>query len=393
MRIHFIYLFFISLVLAACQNPNTASRTIDGQFERNANPLETQRIGTVSGNDQGIMNNGQQQAFNPARGKVAILLPLSGPQKDIGQALLQAAQLAVFDMSEPEFELLPFDTNGTPQGASAAVQKAASQNAKLILGPLLADNVAAAGITARQYNLNVIGFTTDWTKAGGNVMTIGILPFDQGTRMAQYAAQANKKRSAIINDNGAYSNAVISAFNQAARAYGISITAQVTPQTVSSLAAQKGSFDAILMPTDGQTTLSIGNQLNAIGLGSNTVLWMGTGLWDGEQIKRNPMMTNAVYAAPDPSSRQSFENNYRSLYGVTPPRLSSLAYDATALSVILLKQNPTVYPQNIMNASGFSGIDGIFRIQSNGLAQRGLAIHRITGRGDNMVINQAPKSF
>ena len=395
MRIHFIYLFLVSILLAGCQNPNDLSRPADGQFGRAHQGTQTtpQTMGTVSGKDQSIMTDGQQIAPQAAVGKVAILLPLSGAQKDIGQSLLQAAQLAVFDMGEAGFELLPFDTNGTPQGATAAVEQAAAQNVKLILGPLLANNVSAAGTAARQHNLNVIGFTTDWTKAGNNVMTIGILPFDQGTRLAQYAAQTGKKRVAIINDNGAYANAVVTAFQQAAKAYGITVTAKATPQTVANLGTQRGAFDAILMPVNQSIAANLATQLSAIGLGSNQILWMGTGLWDDDKIKRNSLMANAVFAAPAPQPRQSFERNYQSLYGTTPPRLSSLAYDATALSVVLLKQNPTIATQSIMNPSGFAGIDGIFRFQSNGLAQRGLAIHRITGRGDSTVIDQAPNSF
>ena len=45
--------------------------------------------------------------------KVALLLPLSGRGADTGQAMLNAAQLAMFDLqASTYFELLPIDTNG-----------------------------------------------------------------------------------------------------------------------------------------------------------------------------------------------------------------------------------------------------------------------------------------
>ncbi|MCB9986266.1 MAG: ABC transporter substrate-binding protein [Rhodospirillales bacterium] len=68
--------------------------------------------------------------------RVAILVPQSGSNAAMGQALLQAAQLAVFDLNEPNFQLIPKDTMGTPEGARMAVDQAARDGARLILGPL-----------------------------------------------------------------------------------------------------------------------------------------------------------------------------------------------------------------------------------------------------------------
>jgi len=50
---------------------------------------------------------------------VALLLPLSGPSGALGKGMLAAAQLALFDV-QSEIELLPRDTQGSPQAASAA---------------------------------------------------------------------------------------------------------------------------------------------------------------------------------------------------------------------------------------------------------------------------------
>ena len=82
----------------------------------------------------------------PAQGiPVAILLPLSGPRGELGKAMLDAAQLAVFEVAGQNFILLPYDTKGTPEGAEEAAARAMGRGAKLVLGPLLADSVAKIG--------------------------------------------------------------------------------------------------------------------------------------------------------------------------------------------------------------------------------------------------------
>jgi hypothetical protein len=67
---------------------------------------------------------------------VAILLPLSGRDAQLGQQMLEAAELALFDAADERFTLLPVDTGGTPGGAVGAAEKAIGQGARLILGPL-----------------------------------------------------------------------------------------------------------------------------------------------------------------------------------------------------------------------------------------------------------------
>ena len=52
------------------------------------------------------------------RTRVALLAPLSGPRANLGQAVLDAAKLALFDVADEEFELRPYDTAATAEGGS-----------------------------------------------------------------------------------------------------------------------------------------------------------------------------------------------------------------------------------------------------------------------------------
>jgi hypothetical protein len=112
----------------------------------------------------------------PERIAVGLLLPLTGPEADIGQSILDAAQMALFDTADENFVLLPRDTGGTPEGAARAVRDALSGGAKLILGPLLAQDVAAVAPEARAAHVPVVAFSTDSSVAGDGVYLMGSLP-------------------------------------------------------------------------------------------------------------------------------------------------------------------------------------------------------------------------
>lgn len=54
--------------------------------------------------------------------RVGLLLPLTGRASKVGQEIMNAAQLALFDFAGPRYELLPYDTKSTPEGAMQAAQ-------------------------------------------------------------------------------------------------------------------------------------------------------------------------------------------------------------------------------------------------------------------------------
>jgi len=105
-------------------------------------------------------------ASGPA--KVALLVPLSGANAELGRAILDAAQLALFEMPGDRLTLVPRDTGGNAEGAAGAARAAIGEGARLILGPLLAAEVAAVKPIARDAHVNVIAFSTSTDLAGGN---------------------------------------------------------------------------------------------------------------------------------------------------------------------------------------------------------------------------------
>ena len=75
----------------------------------------------------------QPRRLESAKYKIGILLPLSGRRELLGRELLDAAQIAVFDLADKDFVIGPFDTKGTEVSAAAA-QEAVRTGVDLGLG-------------------------------------------------------------------------------------------------------------------------------------------------------------------------------------------------------------------------------------------------------------------
>ena len=329
--------------------------------------------------------------------------------------MLQAAQLALFDLNEKNFELMPRDTKGTAQGAAQAASSAINEGAQLILGPLFADAVRSVKGVAASRNVNVIAFSTDWTLAGGNAFLMGFMPFSQVERITKYAAAKGIRSAGIVAPQDKYGNIATTSFESAARKSGLNITQRfrfnAAKRNLTPLLKNFTNFEArgqnpaaplpwqaVFMPVGGQQADAIGGSLSYYGATRDKVKKLGTGLWDDPRVAGLPHMQGAWFAAPSPKSRANFERKYQSTYGTQPPRLATLAYDAAALAIVLNRMGlkskgaPSYDRNSITNPNGFSGIDGIFRFGKNGIVQRGLAVLEIRQRRV-VEIDPAPRTF
>ena len=101
--------------------------------------------------------------------------------------MLDAAQMALFDVGDNKLVLLPRDTAGTPGGARLAAQEVIKEGAEVILGPLLAADVAAVSPIAAQANIRVLAFSNDASVATDGTFLLGFRPEEQVRRVVAYA--------------------------------------------------------------------------------------------------------------------------------------------------------------------------------------------------------------
>ncbi|MGH1376185.1 MAG: penicillin-binding protein activator [Alphaproteobacteria bacterium] len=348
--------------------------------------------------------------------KVAILLPLSGQHARLGEAMLNAAQMALFDVGHNNFTLVPKDTKGTPQGAREAARGALQDGAKLVLGPVFSPSVKAARQVTQSANVNMIAFSTDWTLANSRTFLLSFLPFDQVERVVSYATHSGYNRIGLISPTDSYGDGVVSAYNAVAARQNLIYSrverfspngTKLTPtmRKFSDYDARKAAgnvhgapFDAVLMPVGGAMARQIGSFLNHYDLPPRQVRRLGTGLMDDTSLASDKTLDGTWFAAPAPKPRQKFERRYHTLHYKKPPRIATLAYDATALAAILARtglqrNNRAAFDHtSITNPNGFSGVDGIFRFRSDGIIERGLAILEYK-KGKIIMIENAPRTF
>lgn len=385
----FLFALFLSVIclLSGCAEErgegwrNGASQTISG----------TDDVASPSDQTPPVLEN-----MTAEKAKVALLVPLSGRGQDTGEAMLNAAQLAMFDLKADQyFELMPKDTGGN---AANAASEAVRDHANVILGPLFADDTKSTATIANNQGVAVLSFSTDVSAAKNNVYLMGFLPQTQVDQVLKYALAQGKNRIALIAPRDAYGDSVATEFYKFGNRYKLNTTGLVRfdPQylpTISDIARLKSAApQAVLIAAAAPTAAKISAQMTAQGLPPTLVKRLGTGLWDDAASAQFPELQGAWFAAVSPQLRSGFEGRYQRTYGQVPPRLASLAYDATSLAVVLAKENQPYTRTALERRNGFAGVDGIFRFNEDGLVERALGIMEFRN-GRAVLIEIPPNNF
>lgn len=333
--------------------------------------------------------------------KIGLLLPLSGSNASLGQAMLQASEMALFESGSDNLSLEVRDSEQMG-GPAAASQQLVAAGVEAILGPVFAPAVAQAAVPARAAQVPLISFSTDKSVAGNGVYVMGNLPQLQVDRVVRYAATRGYKRVAALVPDSPFGRAVTGQLQQTLLAIGGTLASiQFYPPGTTDfspflerLGAAKGSFDALLIPEGADVLRTVVPLLSYYGMAQTTVHLLGTSLWNDQSLLREPALVGGLFAAPASEAWAGFADRYRSNYGTQPPRIASLAYDATLLAAALTRDpaHPRIDDNLLTSPDGFSGIDGIFRFRPDGGVDRGLAVFEIQTGAFGMV-DPPPQSF
>ena len=330
------------------------------------------------------------------RHRIALLVPLSGPNADIGVSISNMVQLAQLDTKTDRLRITNYDT---AKGAGAAARQAVADGNRLILGPLLSEDVIAVAPIARAGNVPLLSFSNDATVSGNGVFLLGYSPQQSIDRVVDHARSTGKKRFAALIPATTYGDRALASYKTAVEQKGGTLVAAESYDrsavalsgAVRRLSRIEGGYDTLLIADGGTTAMQAAPLVRTTG--GKTAQLLGTELWNTESaIAGNAALRGAWFASVSDGLYGQLATKYRTRYGGPPYRLSSLGYDSVLLTVRIARdwKPGTNFPQQRLFATdGFGGIDGIFRFDKNGIAVRALEVSEVRA-GGFAVVSAAP---
>ena len=287
--------------------------------------------------------------------KVGLLVPLTGNLSSEGETLLDAAQLALFEVADENFLLKPYDTRGTPKGALIAAKELINSGVSLLLGPLLSEEVRILIPVVQSTDVNLVAFSTDTEVAGDGVYLLGYTSHQQVERITKFAFENGLKKFGILAPRSAYGHAIANQMRSVVSKLGAELSSiafyeknmsdaeEVVrlfadyDRRKSNLEKKRTSlnkrqdeiskralrrlegldtlgevpFDALVIPEGGKNLRQLVSLLSYYDVDPAKVRFLGTGLWDNEEIFSDPMLIGGWYVGPSPEAGKSFFQRFK----------------------------------------------------------------------------------
>jgi len=282
---------------------------------------------------------------------LGIVLPATGASGFLAQAMFNGVRLAVDDHNarhpERPVRMLFRDTEGTDEGAVAAVERALAGGADAVLGPLFSGEATAAAAVAERAGAVLVAplATEDVVSAGRRFVFQANPTFPvRGRQMARYAvSRAGASRLAVIAESGTFGAVMADAFEAEAARLGATVVStnrlrgpagwSVLPDLIG--AEQLRSAGAIYLPVTGADAPEhAADALRGLEEMNLTIQALGNTEWEGLDASRTRAARFRAVFDQDfyvDDSAGDFAARYRALAGVRADRLALMGHDATRM--------------------------------------------------------------
>ncbi|QQN74204.1 penicillin-binding protein activator [Croceicoccus sp. YJ47] len=331
------------------------------------------------------------------RHRVALLVPLSGDNAAVGQSIANATTMALLDTNTSNIRITTYDTASQP---GTAAERAIADGNRLILGPLLSDNIDNIARVAGPARVPIISFSNDSQASGRGVYIMGQVPEQSIDRTMRYAAGQGVRDFAALVPEGEYGRRASEAMVRTARDLDVRIAGVETyDRSATSITAAanrlsaQGGFGAVLIADGARVAVRAAPLLRDRNASAR---FLGTELWSGEaDIAESSALRGAWFSAISDGRYRRFSDSYRSRFGSAPYRVATLGYDAVLLAINIAQEWPvgTRFPlEKLEDEGGFIGLDGAFRFDRDGEIERMFEVREVTANGMR-VVSEAPTAF
>jgi outer membrane PBP1 activator LpoA protein len=344
--------------------------------------------------------------------RVAVLLPFSSTDANVQRVtkgLYNSIQMALFEIGARDVVLMPRDASSTdPRETARVAEDAIRDGAIAVVGPLFAQQVGAVAGEAAEVRAPVLAFSNNVAAAGQGAYLVSLTPTSEVRRIVEWASQHGVDRIGMFGPDTPDTRTVEAALRAEALQRGVAVigveyypqgnpSPQAEARRLSTVVNAEAKANpgkvAVLIPERGVQLRSIASLLRAMAdVTPREASFLGTGLWNDQQVWREPALYGGAFPAPDPAAKADFERRYQAIYGEAAPDLATFGYDAAALAATLASSE-RLDAAMIQRPQGWAGVTGLFRFAPDGSVERGLAVMQLQNTGGVRMVSEPVKAF
>ncbi|MDA9957176.1 ABC transporter substrate-binding protein [Candidatus Pelagibacter sp.] len=347
-------------------------------------------------------------AYAAEKIKIGLLIPMTGPNKDLGQSIIKATRLAVKDIDSNLIEIIPKDTATKPNQTLKSAFELKEMGVRVVIGPIFFESIAYLDEMKDMTFLSLTNKTLDLPK---NVISAGINSTSQLNTIKKFLQMNNIQRTIFLIPMQDYEfevkrgikNSKIKIFkNYVYNTEPTKLTSQIeeitnykirkqnledeinrVKKSISSNKEKKIkqlekrytlgglNFDAVVIADFEESLKSVSSSLLYTDVSPKNKYFITLNQWFDSSLLNEVDMQPLYYPSINKNNFDNYKQKFFKEFNEYPSHLSLLSYDLVGLVYYLsLKTNLSNFNKVFKKKNSFKGKIGIFDIKNNKINHR-----------------------
>jgi hypothetical protein len=340
--------------------------------------------------------------------KIGLMVPLTGPNKDLGQSIIKAVRLAIKDIDSNFIEIIPKDTASKANKALKSAFELKQMGIKVVIGPVFYESISYLNEIKEITFLSLTNKTLDLPK---NVISAGINSTSQFNTIKKFIENNKIKRSIFLTPIQDYEFEVKKGIKESRikvfKDYDYNteptkLTKQIEEITNYKVRKQnledeilrlKSSndtnkekkikkleqkytlgnlnFDAVVISDFDESLKSVSTSLLYTDVSPNDKYFITLNQWFDKSLLNEVDIQPLYYPSINKNNFENYKDKFFKEFNEYPSHLSLLSYDLVGLVYYLsLKTNLSNLDKLFKRKNSFKGKIGVFDIKNNKINHR-----------------------
>ncbi|WP_435114055.1 ABC transporter substrate-binding protein [Candidatus Pelagibacter bacterium nBUS_36] len=340
--------------------------------------------------------------------RIGLLVPMSGPNKNIGLSIIKAVQLAVKDIDNSIIEIIPKDTATKPNQTLKSAFELKEMGVKVVIGPIYHESLA---YLSEIKDLTFLSLTNKILDLPKNVIAAGINSTSQLNTIKKFLEKNNIERTIFLtpmqnfefevqkgikdsnikiykdylydteptkltNQIEKITNYKIRKQNLEDEIYRVRNSNELNKDKIIKRLEKRYTlgglnFDAIVIADFDESLKSVSTSLLYTDVSPKNKFFITLNQWFDESLLNATDIQPIYYPSINKGNFDNYKKKYFNEFNENPTHLSLLSYDLVGLVYYLsLKKNLLNLNKLFQKKNSFKGKIGIFDIKNNKINHR-----------------------
>ena len=335
--------------------------------------------------------------------KIGLVVPLSGEYSYVGESIIKSVRLALNQINDERFEIIPEDSGANPIDTLRASKKLYTQGIKIIIGPVFNES---SRYLDELKEVTFISLTNKIYGNPSNVISAGVNAISQLNTIDKFRKINEIERSIILIPKTDSRKEIDEALKKTELKlkdkffYDTDptlLTSQIEeitryPQRKQNLLDEIKkieesnlddkekkvenlkkrdtlggiNFDSVIIADFDESLKSVATSLLYTDVSSTRVSYITLNQWFDDSLLKETSLQPLYFPSINKENYESFKSEYKDAYQKNANQLSFLSYDLVGLVYFLIYSNDFNLDKNIFyKKNKFKGKIGIFEIDKN----------------------------